>query len=60
MAIVLARKNFPLEPLATVPAVFSSVLQNIIGGLLAAYWRARPVKTGATEGAPDARLAESA
>lgn len=44
MAAMLARKNFPLEPLAAVPAVFSSVIQNLVGSLVAAYWRARPVK----------------
>ncbi len=42
MAAVLAKKNFPLEPAAAVPAVFSSVVQTIVGSLAAAYWRARP------------------
>ena len=45
MAAMLAKKNFPLEPLAAVPAVFSGIIQNLVGSLLAAYWRARPVKT---------------
>jgi BASS family bile acid:Na+ symporter len=45
MAAVLAKKNFPLEPMAAVPAVFSSVVQTIVGSLAAAYWRARPVAT---------------
>jgi bile acid:Na+ symporter, BASS family len=39
LAAVLAKQNFPLQPMAAVPAVFSSVMQTIIGGLLAAYWR---------------------
>ncbi len=39
LAAVLAKRNFPMEPLAAVPAVFSSVMQTLIGGLLAAYWR---------------------
>ncbi len=39
LAAVLAKQNFPLQPLAAVPAVFSSVMQTLIGGLLAAYWR---------------------
>jgi BASS family bile acid:Na+ symporter len=39
LGAVLAKKNFPLEPMTAVPAIFSSVLQNLIGGLLAAYWR---------------------
>jgi BASS family bile acid:Na+ symporter len=43
MAAMLARKNFPLEPLAAVPAVFSGVIQNLFGSLLAAYWRTRPI-----------------
>jgi len=43
LAAVLARKNFPLEPLAAVPAVFSGVAQNVIGSIIAAFWRACPV-----------------
>ncbi len=39
LAAVLAKQNFPLQPLAAVPAVFSSVMQTLVGGLLAAYWR---------------------
>ena len=42
MAAVLAKKNFPLEPLAAVPAVFSSVVQTLVGSAVAGYWRARP------------------
>ncbi len=42
MAAVLARQNFPLQPMAGVPAVFSSVIQTILGSLLAAVWRRRP------------------
>lgn len=51
LAAVLAKQHFPMQPLAAVPAVFSSVMQTLIGGLLAAYWRwrsmsgARPEKT---------------
>lgn len=44
MAAVLARKNFAAEPMAAVPAVFSSVVQTIVGSLVAAYWRRRPLK----------------
>ncbi|MEO6739176.1 MAG: bile acid:sodium symporter family protein [Chthoniobacteraceae bacterium] len=47
LAAVLARKNFPLDPLTAVPAVFSGVAQNLIGSLIAAYWRARPVEKAA-------------
>lgn len=39
LGAVLAKQNFSMYPLAPVPAVFSSVIQNIIGGLLAGYWR---------------------
>lgn len=39
LAAVLAKQNFPMAPLAAVPSVFSSVMQTLIGGLLAAYWR---------------------
>lgn len=39
LGAVLAKRNFPTEPLTAVPAIFSSVLQNLIGGLLASYWR---------------------
>lgn len=43
MAAMLARKNFPMEPLAAVPAVFSGLVQNLVGAVVAAYWRQRPV-----------------
>ncbi|MFZ4764779.1 MAG: bile acid:sodium symporter family protein [Roseimicrobium sp.] len=42
LAATLARDNFPLLPLAAVPAVFSGVAQNFIGSIIAAFWRARP------------------
>ena len=46
MAAMLARKHFTMQPLAAVPAVFSGVMQNILGGLLASYWRTRsPAKS---------------
>lgn len=45
MAAMLARKNFPMEPLAAVPAVFSGVAQNIVGSLMASWWRSRPVNS---------------
>lgn len=43
MAAMLAKTHFAMHPLAAVPAVFSALMQNIIGALLAAYWRVRPV-----------------
>ncbi|RBP35866.1 BASS family bile acid:Na+ symporter [Roseimicrobium gellanilyticum] len=43
LAAALAKKNFTMEPLAAVPAVFSSVVQNIVGSLAAAWWRKHPV-----------------
>jgi BASS family bile acid:Na+ symporter len=42
MAALLARQHFSMEPLAAVPAVFSGVMQNILGGLLASWWKSRP------------------
>jgi BASS family bile acid:Na+ symporter len=43
LAAVLAKKNFPLEPVAAVPAVFSGVVQTLVGSLVAAWWSRRPV-----------------
>jgi BASS family bile acid:Na+ symporter len=43
MAAMLAKKHFTLEPLAAIPAVFSAVIQNILGGVLASWWRKRPL-----------------
>jgi bile acid:Na+ symporter, BASS family len=51
MAAMLARKHFAMQPLAAVPAVFSGVMQNILGGLLASWWRSR-IREGAGEGLP--------
>lgn len=42
MAAMLARQHFAMAPLAAVPAVFSGILQNLVGSLIAARWRARP------------------
>jgi BASS family bile acid:Na+ symporter len=39
MAASLARQHFPTLPLAAAAAVFSGVMQNIIGGLAAAVWK---------------------
>lgn len=44
MAAMLAKKNFPTEPLAAVPAVFSGVVQNIMGSIIAAWCKRHPVK----------------
>jgi bile acid:Na+ symporter, BASS family len=41
MAAMLARLHFASQPLAAVPAVFSGVIQNILGSLLASWWRRR-------------------
>jgi BASS family bile acid:Na+ symporter len=42
LAAVLARQNFPTQPMAAVPAVFSAIVQNIVGSIVASYWRVRP------------------
>lgn len=40
LAAVLARNSFPaFMPLVAVPAVFCSVMQTVIGGILATIWR---------------------
>lgn len=41
MAAALARQHFPAMPLAAAGAVFSGVMQNIIGGIAAAWWKRR-------------------
>ena len=48
LAAVLARNSFPqLAPLVALPAVFCSVMQTIIGGVLASVWRvtSEPMKS---------------
>jgi BASS family bile acid:Na+ symporter len=44
MAAMLAKKHFSADPLVGVPAVFCSVVQTLLGSLVAAYWRLRPLK----------------
>lgn len=41
MAAALARQHFAAMPLAAAAGVFSGVMQNIIGGLLASWWKRR-------------------
>lgn len=41
MAAALARQHFATMPLAAAAGVFSGVMQNIIGGLLASWWKRR-------------------
>ncbi len=43
MAAMLAKNHFAANPLVGVPAVFCSVVQTLLGSLLAAYWRFRPL-----------------
>lgn len=40
LAAVLARQNFPLDPLTALPSVFSGVIQTLLGSIVATYWRA--------------------
>ena len=44
MAAMLAKNHFAANPLVGVPSVFCSVVQTLLGSLLAAYWRFRPLK----------------
>jgi BASS family bile acid:Na+ symporter len=41
MAAALAREHFPTMPLAAAAAVFSGVMQNIVGGFIASWWKRR-------------------
>lgn len=41
MAAALARQHFGAMPLAAAGAVFSGVMQNIVGGLVASWWKRR-------------------
>ena len=45
MAAALARQHFATMPLAAAAGVFSGVMQNVIGGLLAAWWKRRSAQT---------------
>ncbi len=53
MAAMLAKKHFASQAMAGVPAVFSSVIQTLVGSLLAAWWSRRPVPAGETAALPD-------
>ncbi len=44
LAAVLAKTNIPSMPLSPVPAVFSSIIQTLVGGTIATWWRLRPVE----------------
>lgn len=44
MASGLARLHFPAHPLAAATCVFSGVIQNILGGFIASWWKRRPAK----------------
>ncbi|MBI5690437.1 MAG: bile acid:sodium symporter family protein [Verrucomicrobia bacterium] len=51
MAAMLAKKHFAVQTMAGVPAVFSSVIQTLVGSLLAAWWSRRPATDHAGEAA---------
>lgn len=44
MAAALAKQHFPALPLAAAASVFSGVMQNIVGGLIASWWKRRSVE----------------
>lgn len=60
MAAMLAKKHFVSHPLAAVPAVFSAVMQNILGSLLASWWRSRPPVTPSTTSPPSDSVSDNA
>lgn len=45
MAAALARAHFAAMPLAAAAAVFSGVMQNILGGFIAAWWKRRSTES---------------
>ena len=58
MASGLARKHFPTLPLAAAACVFSGVMQNILGGLIASWWkRNKPADADAQVAAARDRMA---
>jgi len=42
MALMLAKAHFAAMPLAAVPMVFSALLQNIMGAIIASHWAKTP------------------
>lgn len=54
LAAVLAKQNFPLQPLAAVPAIFSAITQTLLGSLLATWWRMHPIAPSNPEGTTNA------
>lgn len=42
MAAALAKQHFPTLPLAAAASVFSGVMQNIVGAIVASWWKRRP------------------
>lgn len=52
MAAALARQHFPTMGLASAAAVFSGVMQNIIGGFAAAWWKRRSCEPAPAAPAP--------
>lgn len=52
MAAMLAKQHFAAQALAGVPAVFSSVIQTLLGSMLAALWRKQTPTNTATQETP--------
>ena len=44
LAAAMARQHFAAMPLAAAAAVFSGVIQNLVGGIVAAWWKRRAVE----------------
>jgi len=45
LGVVLAKENFPANPLVAIPSAISSVFHSLIASVLAAVWRRKGVKT---------------
>jgi BASS family bile acid:Na+ symporter len=59
MAASLAREHFPTIPLAAAASVFSGVMQNIVGSIIASWWKRRSCVEEGTCLPSEALLSES-
>ncbi len=55
LGAVLARRHFA-DPMTALPAAISATFHSVIGSVLAAIWRVRPLPADALDGAPASRV----